>query len=127
MAVALESKQETVKQLDIWFADLGEQPGSIQRGLRPVVVISNDKSNQYSNFVMVSPISSQVQKAKLPTHVVLKSGECGVAKDSVAMFEQHISITKEQLKYKLFELPLKYERDVERAIEASTSRRFSRR
>ena len=127
MAVVLETKQDTVKQLDVWFVDLGEQPGSIQRGLRPVVVISNDRSNQYSNFVMVSPISSQIQKAKLPTHVVLKSGECGVAKDSVAMFEQHISITKDQLKYKLFELPEKYEREVERAIEVSTSRRFSRK
>lgn len=127
MAVMLENKVEEVRQLDVWFVDLGEQPGSIQRGLRPVVVISNDRSNQYSNFVMVSPISSQIQKAKLPTHVVLKTGECGVAKDSVAMFEQHISITKDQLKYKLFELPLKYERDVERALEVSTSRRFSRR
>lgn len=127
MAVMLENKVDEVRQLDVWFVDLGEQPGSIQRGLRPVVVISNDRSNQYSNFVMVSPISSQIQKAKLPTHVVLKTGECGVAKDSVAMFEQHISITKDQLKYKLFELPLKYERDVERALEVSTSRRFSRR
>lgn len=127
MALVLDTKKDEVKQLDVWFVDLGEQPGSIQEGKRPVIIISNDKSNQHSNFVMVSPISGQIQKAKLPTHVVLKTGDCGVARDSVILFEQHISIPKERLLYKLFELPMKYEREVERAIEVSTSRRFSRR
>ena len=56
---------------DIYFADLNPVLGSEQGGFRPVLIIQNDIGNKYSPTVIVSAITSQIQKAKLPTHVEL--------------------------------------------------------
>lgn len=129
MAVAINNKvhNEVVKQFEIWLADLGEDSrGSVQRGVRPVIIISNDKSNKFAPIVMVSPITSSSTKAKIPTHVSLKADEVGFIHDSVILFEQHLTIDKGQLIHKLIDMPVRYESQLLRALEISTTRMFSR-
>lgn len=125
MAVAINNNvhNEAVKQFEIWLADLGDQKeGScIQAGVRPVLIISNDKNNKYSPLVMVSPTTSSSTKSKLPTHVSIKASDVGFKKDSVILLEQHIMIDKNKLMYKLFEMPTAYKPQLKRAIEISTS------
>ena len=58
-----------VKRGDIFYADLSPVIGSEQGGIRPVIIIQNDIGNKYSPTVIVSAITSQINKAKLPTHV----------------------------------------------------------
>ena len=77
-----------VKKGDIFFADLSPVIGSEQGGVRPVIVIQNDIGNKYSPTVIVAAITSQINKAKLPTHVEIKAGEHGLNKDSVILLEQ---------------------------------------
>ncbi|MWV44904.1 PemK family transcriptional regulator [Paenibacillus sp. HJL G12] len=131
MAVAMNNTvhNEEVKQFEIWLADLGEIPekSSVQGGVRPVLIISNDKNNRYSPLVMVSPITSSSTKARIPTHVTVNASDAGFKKDSVILFEQHFTIDKKsKLMYKLFEMPHKYENQLLRALEISTTRMFSR-
>lgn len=130
MAVVMNNTvhNEMVKQFEIWLADLGEQKeGScVQAGVRPVLIISNDKNNKYSPLVMVSPTTSSSTKSKLPTHVSIKASDVGFKKDSVILLEQHIMIDKNKLMYKLFKMPSSYEKQLERALEISTTRMFSR-
>ena len=64
-----------VRRGDIFFADLSPVVGSEQGGIRPVLIVQNDIGNKYSPTVICAAITSQMNKAKLPTHIAL-SGIC---------------------------------------------------
>lgn len=91
----------TVKRGDIYYADLSPVIGSEQGGVRPVIIIQNDIGNKYSPTVIVSAITSQINKAKLPTHVEISSEDYGLNKDSVVLLEQIRTLDKKRLKEKI--------------------------
>lgn len=90
-----------VKKGDIFFADLSPVIGSEQGGLRPVLVIQNDVGNKYSPTVIVAAVTSQINKAKLPTHVEVGALGNGLNKDSVVLLEQLRTIDKRRLNEKI--------------------------
>jgi mRNA interferase MazF len=90
-----------VKRGDIFYADLSPVVGSEQGGIRPVIVIQNDVGNKYSPTVIVAAITSQINKAKLPTHVEISSEAYGLNKDSVVLLEQVRTLDKRRLKEKI--------------------------
>jgi mRNA interferase MazF len=90
-----------VKRGDIFYADLSPVVGSEQGGIRPVIIIQNDVGNKYSPTVIVAAITSQINKAKLPTHVEISSEEYGLNKDSVVLLEQIRTLDKKRLKEKI--------------------------
>ncbi|MHC1685744.1 MAG: type II toxin-antitoxin system PemK/MazF family toxin [Clostridiaceae bacterium] len=90
-----------VKRGDIFYADLSPVVGSEQGGIRPVIIIQNDIGNKYSPTVIVAAITSQINKAKLPTHVEISSEEYGLNKDSVVLLEQIRTLDKKRLKEKI--------------------------
>lgn len=87
-----------VRRGDVFFADLSPVVGSEQGGVRPVLVIQNDIGNRYSPTVIIAAITSQIDKAKLPTHVELKAAEHGIERDSVVLLEQIRTIDKRRLR-----------------------------
>ena len=90
-----------VKKGDIFYADLSPVIGSEQGGIRPVIIIQNDIGNKYSPTVIVAAITSQINKAKLPTHVEISSEEYGLNRDSVVLLEQIRTLDKKRLKEKI--------------------------
>ena len=90
-----------VKRGDIYYADLSPVVGSEQGGLRPVLIIQNDVGNRYSPTVIAAAITSQMTKAKLPTHIDVYADRFGLAKDSVILLEQIRTIDKRRLKEKM--------------------------
>lgn len=90
-----------VKRGDIFYADLSPVVGSEQGGIRPVIILQNDVGNKYSPTVIVGAITSQINKAKLPTHVEISSEEYGLNKDSVVLLEQIRTLDKRRLKEKI--------------------------
>ncbi|MBT9136223.1 MAG: Endoribonuclease EndoA [Firmicutes bacterium] len=62
-----------IKRGDIFYADLSPVVGSEQGGVRPVLIVQNDVGNKYSPTVVIAAITSQIDKARLPTHVELSS------------------------------------------------------
>lgn len=90
-----------VKRGDIYYADLSPVVGSEQGGIRPVLIIQNDVGNRYSPTVIATAITSQVNKAKMPTHIALGAGGFGLSKDSVVLAEQIRTIDKRRLKEKV--------------------------
>ncbi|PZN04778.1 MULTISPECIES: type II toxin-antitoxin system PemK/MazF family toxin [Thermaerobacter] len=86
-----------IRRGDIFFADLSPVIGSEQGGIRPVLVIQNDVGNRYSPTTIVAAITSQINKAKLPTHVELPARHYGLEKDSVVLLEQIRTIDKRRL------------------------------
>ena len=108
-----------VKRGDIYYANLSPVVGSEQGGLRPVLVIQNDVGNKYSPTVIVAAITSQISKAKLPTHVEISAKHFNLEKDSVVLLEQLRTIDKRRLKEKVTHLSEEIMAKVDEAIRIS--------
>lgn len=78
-----------VKKWDIYYLDLDPTKGSEQRGVRPILVISNDAVNSNLPIFTCIPFSSVKPGAKIyPTEVYLSASQSGLPKDSVLMLQQ---------------------------------------
>ena len=87
-----------VKRGDIFYADLSPDVGSEQGGTRPVLIVQNDTGNKHSPTVIAAAITSQTNKAKLPTHIELEGKNFGLTKNSVVLLEQIRTIDKRRLR-----------------------------
>ena len=94
-----------IRRGEIYYADLSPVVGSEQGGVRPVLVVQNDVGNKFSPTVIAAAITSQLEKAKLPTHIALPAEKFGLPKDSVVLLEQIRTIDKRRLKEKTGALP----------------------
>ncbi len=90
-----------VKRGDIYYADLSPVIGSEQGGVRPVLIVQNDIGNKYSPTVIAAAVTSQINKAKLPTHIEIDAAAYDLAKNSVILMEQIRTIDKKRLKEKI--------------------------
>lgn len=90
-----------VKRGDMFYADLSPVIGSEQGGVRPVLIIQNDRGNKYSPTVIAAAITSQTGKNKLPTHIEIDCKNYGLKSDSVVLAEQIRTIDKSRLKEKI--------------------------
>lgn len=108
-----------VKRGDIYYADLSPVIGSEQGGVRPVLIVQNDTGNKYSPTVIASAITSQINKAKLPTHIEIDAQEYGLAKDSVILLEQIRTIDKKRLREKIAHLEEEVMEKVNEALSIS--------
>ncbi len=95
-----------IKRGELYYADLSPVVGSEQGGVRPVLVVQNDIGNKYSPTVIAAAVSSQINKAKLPTHIELRASDYGLPKDSVVLLEQIRTLDKRRLKERIGEIPL---------------------
>jgi mRNA interferase MazF len=93
-----------IKRGDVFYADLSPVVGSEQGGIRPVLVVQNDIGNRYSPTTIVSAITSQIAKARLPTHVELPARVSGLDRDSVILLEQIRTIDKRRLRQRVTHL-----------------------
>lgn len=108
-----------IKRGEIYFAQLNPVVGSEQGGIRPVLIVQNDIGNQYSPTTIVLAITSQINKAKLPTHIELKAARFGLDKDSVILGEQIRTIDKTRLKQRIAHLDEELMGKVDQALEIS--------
>ncbi|MCQ2559329.1 MAG: type II toxin-antitoxin system PemK/MazF family toxin [Clostridia bacterium] len=108
-----------IKRGDIYFADLSPVVGSEQGGTRPVLIIQNNIGNQYSPTTIVAAITSQIDKAKLPTHVEVNKAPGGLEKNSVILLEQVRTIDKSRLMEKVTSLDAEKMQLVNHAVEIS--------
>ena len=93
-----------VKRGEVYYADLSPVIGSEQGGVRPVLVVQNNVGNKYSPTVIVAAITSQLTKAKLPTHIELNKDKYNLKKDSVVLLEQIRTLDKRRLGEKVSSL-----------------------
>ena len=93
-----------IKRGELYYADLSPVVGSEQGGIRPILIVQNDIGNRYSPTVIGAAITSQLNKAKLPTHIEISAKEFGLPKDSVILLEQIRTLDKRRLKEKIGEL-----------------------
>ena len=109
----------SVRRGDIFYADLSPVVGSEQGGVRPALIIQNDMGNRHSPTVIAAAITSQMNKAKLPTHIELVGQDCGLTKDSIVLLEQIRTLDKRRLREHMGRLDGALMDEVDRAIAVS--------
>ena len=89
------------KRGDIYYVDFGDDYNSSKQcGIRPAVVVSNNKANTFSPIITVVPLTTKIHKKRsLPTHVLVPRSVCsGLERSSMALAEQVETIDKTQLR-----------------------------
>ena len=105
-----------IKRGELYYADLSPVVGSEQGGIRPILIVQNDIGNKHSPTIIAAAITSQITKAKLPTHIEIEAGEFGLLRHSVILCEQIRTLDKRRLKEKIGALDKATTQKVDRAL-----------
>lgn len=90
-----------IEMFDVIQVDLGRSFGSEQGGIRPAVIVQNNKGNKFSPTVLVIPMTSEIKKVNMPTHNIMhKTKFNGLDEDSMLLGEQTTVIDKRRILYK---------------------------
>ena len=82
-----------IKWGEIYTCDLGSTKGSVQCGVRPVLVVQTNKLNSNSPTVVVAVITSAHKREDISSHIFLETN-CGLREPSMVMLEQMRTIDK---------------------------------
>ena len=83
-----------VRQGEIYYVDFPESRGSVQKGIRPVIIIQNNRLNRNSTTFVCALITSQIKRLDLHEHVLLPEMK-GLPKRSMVMAEQQATVALE--------------------------------
>lgn len=83
-------------QWAVMEADLDPVAGAEQKGMRPVLIVSNEEFNQAMPNVTILPLTS-TQRRLYPSEVVLAEGKTGQPLVSIIMAHQIRTISKQRL------------------------------
>lgn len=78
---------------EIYTCDLGKMKGSVQCGVRPVLVVQTNKLNGCSPTVVVAVITSVRKREDIASHIPLET-DCGLNEPSMVLLEQIRTIDK---------------------------------
>lgn len=93
------------------MVDFRNRVGSEQNGIRPAVVLQNDKGNKHSPTTIVAPITTKTHSNHLPVHIPV-----AVEEDSIAMLEQIVTIDKRRVVQVLGSLTKQEMMEIDEAI-----------
>lgn len=95
--IEIRMEDINVKWGDVIYVDFGKGIGSEQGGIRPAIVIQNNKGNSVSPCTVVVPMTSE-DKNKIPTHITLyPTKDNGLKKISTVLCEQIRTIDKSRI------------------------------
>lgn len=92
-----------------------------QAGWRPALVFQNNVGNTYSPNVIVLPLTSKLKKSGMPTHVFIPADGTGLARDSMVLCENPVSVSKTKLGKYLTTIPDEYMGKIAEAHILATS------
>jgi mRNA interferase MazF len=94
-----------LKRGEVWWADLGSYRPREQTGRRPVVIWQSDTLTRVLESVLVVPLTTNLDRAKLAgTALISSSSAGGPPQDSVALAFQMLAVPKSALQTKIRDL-----------------------
>ena len=112
-----------MKRGEVWWADLGSHRPREQTGRRPVVIWQSDTLTQALESVLVVPLTTNLDRAKLAgTALITSSAVGGPPQDSVALAFQMRAIPKSSLKTKIRDLDESELEELELATDEALGR-----
>jgi len=112
-------KMQKIKRGEIFLVNLEPVTGSEQGRIRPVLIIQNDISNEFSPTTIVAPITSRVYSKNYPTNVFLAKHDSKLDRDSTILLNQIRTIDKSRIIKKLSALDNQTMEKVDFAIKIS--------
>ena len=104
---------------ELFWVSLDPVVGSEIAKTRPGLIISNDVGNQFSDRVIVAPVTSRGTDRVYPFEVRVDAGEGGVSETSKIVLDQIRTVDKRRLGRRIGALSLTRIADVDRAIRRS--------
>ena len=86
-----------IKRGGIYLASLDPVVGKEIAKTRPVVVVSNDKNNDFSSTVTILPLTSKNIRKIYPFEVFLKKGKANLPKNSKVKADQIRTLDKSRI------------------------------
>jgi mRNA interferase MazF len=86
---------------ELWWADLGAHRPQEQTGRRPVVVWQSEALSRVLHSVLVIPLTTNLDRARLAGTAVISASPDGPPTDSVALAFQLRAIPKSALQSKI--------------------------
>jgi mRNA interferase MazF len=86
-----------IKRGEVYLAALDPVVGKEISKTRPVVIVSNDKNNEFSGTVTILPITSKNLKRIYPFEVFLSKGSGSLPKDSKVKAYQIRTLDKRRI------------------------------
>lgn len=74
-----------MKRGELWWADLGAHRPREQTGKRPVVIWQSDVLSRVLHSILVIPLTTNTERAKLAGTAVIAATELGPSTDSIAL------------------------------------------
>lgn len=108
--------EREIKRGEMYYANLCPVIGSEQGGIRPVLILQNDRNNKFSPTTIVAAMTGQKKKPQR-THVTVSG--CGLAKTTLVLLEQIRTIDKSRLRAYIGTLDGASMEKVDRAIVES--------
>jgi len=90
-----------IKRGDVVLVNLDPVVGSEQGKIRPVLIIQNNISNEYSPTTIIAPITSKIYSKEFQTNVFLPKKDSGLDKDSTILLNQIRTIDKSRISKRL--------------------------
>ena len=87
---------QKVKRGEIYLFDFGNNEGSIQNGIRHVLIVQCDEGNQTSTTTVVAALTTAIKKRFLPSHIIL-GRNFGLDEPSMVMLEQLKTVNQSDL------------------------------
>lgn len=88
--------EPVVTRGEVYWADLGKRRGSEMKGRHPVLIIQNDLGNKYSPTTIVATLTSKLKVKTGKLHVTVSQQSSGLAKASMVLAEQLVTLDKEE-------------------------------
>lgn len=108
----------SIKQFEIWIADLNPQIGTEPGKTRPVLVVQTNLLNKIPHpSTIVCPISTNIKKGSEILRVHLKKGTAKLNQDCDILIDQIRAIDNRRLVKKIGQLPISLSKNVKENIQ----------
>jgi mRNA interferase MazF len=111
-----------VKRGEIWWADLGPYRTQEQTSRRPVIVWQSDTLTRLLQSVLVVPLTTNLDRARLAGTALIAATDGALAADSVALAFQMRAIPKACLKTRIRELTVEEFAELDLATDEAVGR-----
>ena len=95
----------TIRQFEIWIADLNPAIGTETGKVRPVLVVQTDLLNNRHPSTLICPVTTHISPGSDILRVHLKKGCCGLSEECDIMIDQVRAVDNKRLVRKAGRLP----------------------
>ncbi|MCD6115388.1 type II toxin-antitoxin system PemK/MazF family toxin [bacterium] len=108
----------SIKQFEIWIADLNPQIGTEPGKTRPVLIIQTNLLNKIDHpSTIICPITTQVKKDSTILRVHIQKGVANVLENCDIMVDQIRAIDNKRLLKKVGKLPINFIKQLQENIK----------